>query len=132
MVEVHRQRSLEADVGDVVNVVRSEGPSLAGDQGPVDPAVTVQRLLAQGAGDGEEGTGGLAVIMPSGVGADGPGEQPDLEVGTGVELDPTAFSWLMIHQAGQLRVRGEQACGAKQLGGTEPVDAGGSQTWLRW
>ena len=83
---------LQADVEDVVNVVLREGPALAAGQGPADVAVTVCGLLAQGAADGEESAGGLAVIVPSGFGAGGPGQEPDLEVGAGVELDPASFS----------------------------------------
>ena len=89
---MHGQGSLDAGVGDELDVVGSEGAALAGAQGPVEAAVTVRGLLAQRAADGEEGTGGLAVVMPSGFGADGQGEQPDLEIGAGVELDPMAFA----------------------------------------
>ena len=89
---MHREGRLQADVEHVVNVVRCEGPALAAGQGSADVAVTMGGLLSQGAADGEEGASGLTVIMPSGSGAGRPGEEPDLEVGAGVELDPTAFS----------------------------------------
>jgi len=87
-VEVHGQGGLDPDVGDVMNVVRPEGPPLAGDQRPVCAPVALCGLFQQGAADSEESTRGLAMVMPSGVGPCGPGVEPDLEIGTGVELDP--------------------------------------------
>ena len=89
---MHGEGRLKADVEHAVNVVRCEGPALAAGQRPTDVAVTMGGVLAQRAADGEQGTGGLAVIVPSRSGAGGPGKEPDLEVGAGVELDPAAFS----------------------------------------
>ena len=79
---------LESDVGDVVYVVRPEGPAVAGEKGPVIAAASVRCLLQQGAADAEESSGGIAVVMPSGMRSCRPGEEPDLQVRAGVQLDP--------------------------------------------
>jgi hypothetical protein len=99
---VHGEGRLQADVEDVVNVVLGKGPALAAGQRPADVAVTVLGLLSEGAADGQKGAGGLPVVVPAGSGAGRPGQEPDLEVGAGVELDPAAFSALMVDQGGEL------------------------------
>jgi hypothetical protein len=48
-VDVHGQCWEDTDVGDVVNVVRSEGPGLACDKGPGLAAAANTCLLKQGA-----------------------------------------------------------------------------------
>lgn len=47
---MHGQGGFDPDVGDVVNVVRTEGSALAGDQRPVLAAAAVRYLLQQCAG----------------------------------------------------------------------------------
>ena len=85
---MHREGGGLAEVVDVVDVVAAEGPPLAlGQQALVDGALR-PRVLGQGALDGEEGPLGLEVVVPAGRRADGPADQPDLEVGAGVEPVP--------------------------------------------
>jgi hypothetical protein len=69
--------------------------------------------------------------MPTDYGADRPGEEPDLEAGTGVELDPPTFCELMARQARQFWVRGAPGRGAQWVSRAEPVDAGESEVFCR-
>lgn len=85
---MHGHGGVQPDVGEVVNMVLFEGPALAGAEGSVLLAVIGRGLLQECAADDLECAGGLAVVMPAVVCPGRPGEEPDLEVGVGVELDP--------------------------------------------
>lgn len=85
---MHRQRRVEPDVGKVVNVVLFEGPAMAHAKGEVLLAAVGVELLQEGAADNMECASGLAVVMPSIVCSGRPGQEPDLQAGVGVELDP--------------------------------------------
>lgn len=85
---MYRQRGVNPHIGEVVNVVVFEGSALAACEGAELPVVSFQGLFLQGAAQNLESAGGVPVVMPSVVGACGPGAQPDLEVRAAVELDP--------------------------------------------
>ena len=84
---MHGQCSAGPDVGEVVKVVLLEGPALAGDEGPELPTGSYRGLLKKGAANHLEGADRLAMVMPFVVCSCRPGQEPDLEVRAGFELD---------------------------------------------
>src|SRR6476620_5293358 len=107
-----------------MDVARAEGAPLALPQVALLRGVPRPGLLRELALDGEEGALRLEVVVPARGGSDRPVDQPDLEVGGGVEPAPAALGRTEVDLALEVGVGGEQPCCPQQLATGESVDAG--------
>ena len=117
-VDVHRQGGRVAEVGDVVDVVAAERTALALPEAAVRGRCPRPGVLGERRPDGEERALGLEVVVPAGGRPDRPADQPDLEVGGGVEAVPGALGGAEVDAAARGRGRWRTAgrCAAAGYG----------------
>jgi hypothetical protein len=72
-------------------------------------------LLEHDAGGDGEGAGGLAVVVPAGLGALRPGDEPDVQPRIAGEAGPGAFGAVVGQQGRQVGVEGVAAGGLSQF-----------------